>query len=375
MIQVATRELEQLRHHQRRQCHRRSRRNQAVCGAARPGRADGAHPHRIRRGLRRRIGSRRNFSRIWRRRGPNYHDEWVSANLVKFFADGFTGLLAPLVYRPERVQEPGGRAGSARLSAHDARDAIRYRPHGAGRLRAGRAHQRPAGPAPAHRAQLLGAAKPISRATRALSVIDVTSPVFCCGESGHQRRPQGPDPERSVADLPRGRRASWASAATGPAHGRRIPSRAFRRPSTREIWHSDDTADIIDLPLDGAAMAGARPTGKVLHPAIARHRAAGGRRLYAGIGVRRVRRQPGGHASKLGSSPISRCCRRTFSRRRHDRRQDPRLMTMVGGRIVYGASPDARDRAVQRKRRRPQCERRTNCCRSETMNVIVMALA
>ena len=27
----------------------------------------------------------------------NYHDEWVSANLVKFFADGFTGLLAPLV--------------------------------------------------------------------------------------------------------------------------------------------------------------------------------------------------------------------------------------------------------------------------------------
>ena len=35
---------------------------------------------------------------------------------------------------------------------------------------------------------------------------------------------------------------------------------------TREIWHSDDTADIIDLPLDGAAMAGARPTGKVYTP-------------------------------------------------------------------------------------------------------------
>src|SRR5208337_2958341 len=27
-----------------------------------------------------------------------YHDEWVSANLVKFFADGSTGLYPPLVY-------------------------------------------------------------------------------------------------------------------------------------------------------------------------------------------------------------------------------------------------------------------------------------
>ena len=30
----------------------------------------------------------------------NYHDEWVSANLVKFFADGFSGLIPPLVYEP-----------------------------------------------------------------------------------------------------------------------------------------------------------------------------------------------------------------------------------------------------------------------------------
>ena len=30
----------------------------------------------------------------------SYHDEWVSANLVKFFADGFSGLIPPLVYEP-----------------------------------------------------------------------------------------------------------------------------------------------------------------------------------------------------------------------------------------------------------------------------------
>ena len=33
-----------------------------------------------------------------------YHDEWVSANLVKFFADGFTGLIAPLVYQPDQFR-------------------------------------------------------------------------------------------------------------------------------------------------------------------------------------------------------------------------------------------------------------------------------
>ena len=33
-----------------------------------------------------------------------YHDEWVSANLVKFFADGFSGLLPPLVYEPHEYE-------------------------------------------------------------------------------------------------------------------------------------------------------------------------------------------------------------------------------------------------------------------------------
>ena len=29
-----------------------------------------------------------------------YHDDWVSANLVKFFVDGGTGLVPPLTYQP-----------------------------------------------------------------------------------------------------------------------------------------------------------------------------------------------------------------------------------------------------------------------------------
>jgi predicted amidohydrolase YtcJ len=34
-----------------------------------------------------------------------YHDDWVSANLVKFFADGGTGLIPPLMYQAEEYKK------------------------------------------------------------------------------------------------------------------------------------------------------------------------------------------------------------------------------------------------------------------------------
>jgi predicted amidohydrolase YtcJ len=34
-----------------------------------------------------------------------YHDDWVSANLVKFFADGGTGLVTPLIYTPAEYKK------------------------------------------------------------------------------------------------------------------------------------------------------------------------------------------------------------------------------------------------------------------------------
>jgi len=34
-----------------------------------------------------------------------YHDDWVSANLVKFFADGGTGQISPLIYEPREYRK------------------------------------------------------------------------------------------------------------------------------------------------------------------------------------------------------------------------------------------------------------------------------
>src|SRR4029077_16870890 len=34
-----------------------------------------------------------------------YHDDWVSANLVKFFADGGSGMIPPLTYEPAEYRK------------------------------------------------------------------------------------------------------------------------------------------------------------------------------------------------------------------------------------------------------------------------------
>jgi predicted amidohydrolase YtcJ len=193
-----------------------------------------------------------------------YHDEWVSANLVKFFADGFTGVLAPLVYRADQfktlVVELDRRGYQLMTHAtrfdtvHMVLDAYEQaeRSNGARdrRLRI------------EHSSSVRDADFP---RYAALSVIDVTSPSFCCGDSGTNADPKEPTPSDQWQTFLKdgvvvGFSSDWPCS---------WPPNAFvgiQEATSREIWHSVDTADIIDLPLDGAAMAGARPTGKFYRP-------------------------------------------------------------------------------------------------------------
>src|SRR6202790_4207756 len=193
-----------------------------------------------------------------------YHDEWVSANLVKFFADGFTGLIAPLVYRPEQFRSlvvELDRRGY-QLMTHATRfdtvhmvldayeEGIRTNGPRDRRLRI------------EHSSSVRDADFP---RYAALSVINVTSPGFCCGEFGTNADPKEPTPsDQWQTFLKDGVELGFSS--DWPCSW---PPNAFvsiQAAITRDIWHSDDTADIIDLPLDGAALAGARPTGKVYTP-------------------------------------------------------------------------------------------------------------
>jgi predicted amidohydrolase YtcJ len=193
-----------------------------------------------------------------------YHDEWVSANLVKFFADGFTGLLPPLVYRPEEfralVTELDRRG--YQLMTHATRfDSVTMV------LDAYEAAVRANGPRDRRlRIEHSTSVQPADFPRyAALSVINVTSPGFCCGESGTNANPKEPTPSdqwRTFLDDG----VVLAFSSDWPCFWPPNPFLSIQEAVTREIWRPTDTANVIDLPLDGAWQAGARPTGKFYTP-------------------------------------------------------------------------------------------------------------
>jgi predicted amidohydrolase YtcJ len=266
-----------------------------------------------------------------------YHDEWVSANLVKFFADGFTGLLPPLVYRPDQfktlVVELDRRG--YQLMTHATRfdtvhmvldayeEAERSNGHRDRRLRI------------EHSSSVRDADFP---RYAALSVINVTSPDFCCGESGTNADPKEPTPsDQWQTFLKNGVVLGFSS--DWPCSWPANPFVGIQAAITREIWHSDDTADIIDLPMDGAALAGARPTGKVYTPeqrvtvqqAVDAYTQGS---AYAAVEETQIGTLEVGKLADLAvlSQNIFSVPPKTVGK-------TAVVLTMVGGQIVYGAIP------------------------------------
>jgi predicted amidohydrolase YtcJ len=171
-----------------------------------------------------------------------------------------------------------------------------------------------------------------------LSVINVTSPGFCCGESGTNADPKDPTPsdqwQTFLADgVVLGFSSDW------PCSWPPNPFVSMQAAITREIWHSDDTADIIDLPMDGAALAGARPTAKFYTPeqrvsvrqAVDAYTQGS---AYAEFAEGRVGTLEVGKFADLAvlSQDIFSVPAQSVGRTRV-------LLTLVGGQIVYGAIP------------------------------------
>jgi predicted amidohydrolase YtcJ len=267
----------------------------------------------------------------------NYHDEWVSANLVKFFADGFTGLLAPLVYKPDQFKSlvvELDRRGY-QLMTHATRfDTVHMV------LDAYEEAERANGPRDRRLRIEHSSSVRESDFPRyaALSVINVTSPGFCCGESGTNADPKDPTPSDQWQTFLKdgvvlGFSSDW------PCSWPPNPFVSMQAAITREIWHSDDTADIIDLPMDGAALAGARPTGKFYTPEqrISVRQAVDAYTqgsAYAEFAESRVGTLEVGKFADLAvlSQDIFSVPPRAVGRTRV-------LLTMVGGKLVYGEPP------------------------------------
>jgi predicted amidohydrolase YtcJ len=190
-----------------------------------------------------------------------YHDDWVAANLVKFFADGSTGLIPPLVYRPadyRTLVEELDRRGFQLMthaergdSVHMVLDAYQHAVEANGprdrRLRL------------EHNFVVNDVDLP---RYAQLHVIASAQPLFCCSDIGTGYDPRDPTiSDRWRSFLQSGAHLSFGS--DWPCAWPPDPFQNMQQAVTRAIWHSDDTADITGLPIDGAHQGGSTPTGKI----------------------------------------------------------------------------------------------------------------
>lgn len=193
-----------------------------------------------------------------------YHDDWVSANLVKFFLDGSTGLVPPLVYEPHEYQKLVMELDSRgyQIATHAIRnDSVRLaldtyekvlEAHGKRDRRLRIEHLDVIEPADIPRFAKLG-------------VIPNMQPVFCCADQGYNydlNHPVVSDPWASLARS--GARLAFSS--DWPCSWPVDPFNNMQQAVTRRVWKSPDTDPILGNPLEGAAQSGARPTGKVYTP-------------------------------------------------------------------------------------------------------------
>lgn len=193
-----------------------------------------------------------------------YHDEWLGANLVKFFADGSTGRLPPLIYQPAQfsaivteldrlgyqLMTHAERDDSVHMVLDAYRDAARINGARDRRLRIEHADVTYAADFPRFAAQ---------------GVIASMQPIFCCGESGENYAPNETNPsDRWNTVVSSG--ALLALGSDWPCAWPDDPFANIQQAVTRDIWVSGDTAGVVDQPLNGAAQAGARRTGKAYEP-------------------------------------------------------------------------------------------------------------
>jgi predicted amidohydrolase YtcJ len=266
-----------------------------------------------------------------------YHDDWVSANLVKFFADGGTGLIPPLVYsaadyqalvmeldsRGYQIMTHALRADSVHMildtyerleQAHGPRDR---------RLRI-------------EHADLVDAAD-LPRFAR-LSVIADMQPSFCCGDDGGNFDPADDVPsDRWHSLLQSGAVVAFSS--DWPCTWPPDPFVSIQQTATRQVWKSADTANVAGEPLDGAGQGGAVVTGAVYVPderitVMDAVRAYTQGSAFAAFAEDRVGTLEVGKLADLAvlSQDIFSAPPESIGKTRV-------VTTMVGGKIVYAAAP------------------------------------
>jgi len=183
-----------------------------------------------------------------------YHDDWVSANLVKFFVDGGTGLIPPLTYqaseykklvleldrRGYQIMTHAYRPDSTHLVVDAYEEAERVNGPRDRRFRIEHGDFLPATDIPR---------------VAELSIITSMQPSFCCDDNGSNYDPK----DRTTTDRWQSLEKSRARLAFGsdwPCTWPPDPFTAIQEAVTRQIWKPGTGSEFPGGVFDGAGQAG-----------------------------------------------------------------------------------------------------------------------
>jgi len=187
-----------------------------------------------------------------------YHDDWVSANLVKFFSDGGSGMIPPLTYEPAeykklvleldkrgyQIMTHTLRSDTARLVLDTYEEVVKTNGQRDRRFRM-------------EHGDIL-AAEDLPRFAK-LSVLVSMQPSFCCSDIGANFDPQDKTPTDRWQSLEKAG-AMLAFGSDWPCTWPPSPFVSIQEAVTRQVWRSAATSAIVGGVFDGASQAGSVPT-------------------------------------------------------------------------------------------------------------------
>jgi predicted amidohydrolase YtcJ len=194
----------------------------------------------------------------------SYHDDWVSANLVKFFADGGSGMIPPLTYTPDEykklVLELDKRG--FQVMTHALRgDSVQMV------LDTYEAVEKQNGPRD-RRFRLehadIVAAPDLPRFTK-LSVLVSMQPSFCCSDIGANFDPQDKTPTDRWNSLQQSG-ALLAFGSDWPCTWPPDPFVSIQETVRRQVWRSPNPNNSPGWIFDGAGQAGSVTSMEVYVP-------------------------------------------------------------------------------------------------------------
>ena len=266
-----------------------------------------------------------------------YHDDWVSANLVKFFTDGGSGMIPPLTYEPAeykklvleldkrgyQVMTHALRGDSAHLVLDTYEAAEKANGSRDRRFRMEHAEIFPL--------------EDLPRFAK-LGIVVSTQPSFCCSDIGSNFDPQ----DKMPTDRWRSLEQSGATLAFGsdwPCTWPPDPFAGMQQVVLRTVWHSAAASAMVGGVFDGAGQGGTVPTLSAYVPeeSITIEQAVNAYTI--GSAYARFSEDKLGTLEVGKEADLAVLSQDIFSVAPQELAKTHVVMTMVGGKIVFTEKP------------------------------------